>query len=81
MVSTEYVSRPDGGRDYIFTYESSGSDGEAQIQISGQAAQEPIETHPKFNGEDGGSTVSDVDLAAIRAALSSGDAPQFEGEG
>jgi hypothetical protein len=81
LVSNEYVIRPDGGRDYIFTYESSGSaPGDAQIQINGQAAQEPIETHPKFNGQDGG-TVSDADLAAIKASLQSGQAPQFTGTG
>ena len=81
MVSNEYTIRPDGGRDYVYTYESSGSaPGDAQIQINGQAAQEPIETHYKFNGtgEDGG-TVTDKDLAAIRAALQSGQAPEFEG--
>jgi len=82
LVSSEYVIRPDGGRDYIFTYESSGSaPGDAQIQISGQAAQEPIETHPKFNGEQGAGTVSDADLAAIKAALQSGQAPQLTGTG
>jgi hypothetical protein len=48
LVSSEFTNRPDGGRDYVFTYESSGSaPGDAQIQINGQAAQEPIETHPK----------------------------------
>jgi hypothetical protein len=82
LVSSEYVIRPDGGRDYIFTYESSGSaPGDAQIQINGQAAQEPIETHPKFNGEQGGGTVSDADLAAIKASLNSGEAPQFTATG
>jgi len=82
LVSSEYVIRPDGGRDYIFTYESSGSaPGDAQIQISGQAAQEPIETHPKFNGEQGAGTVSDADLAAIKASLNSGEAPQFTATG
>jgi hypothetical protein len=54
LVSSEFTNRSDGGRDYVFTYESSGSaPGDAQIQINGQAAQEPIETHPKFNGEQG----------------------------
>lgn len=82
MVSNEYTIRPDGGRDYVFTYESSGSaPGDAQIQINGQAAQEPIETHPKFNGLQGGGTVTDADLAAIRASLSSGSAPTFTGTG
>lgn len=80
LVSSEYTNRPDGGRDYVFTYESSGSSpGDAQIQINGQAAQEPIETHPKFNGEQGFGTVSDADLAAIRASLNSGTAPTFTG--
>jgi hypothetical protein len=52
LVSREYTRRPDGGRDYVFTYESNGSEpGDAQIQVNGQAAQEPIETHPSFNGE------------------------------
>jgi len=78
VVSVEYTIRPDGGRDYTYTFESSGSaPGDAQIQINGQAAQEPIETHPKFNGEQGFGTVSDADLAAIRASLSSGQAPTF----
>ena len=41
LVSSEFTNRPDGGRDYVFTYESSGSaPGDAQIQINGQAAQE-----------------------------------------
>ena len=76
MVSNEYTIRPDGGRDYVFTFESSGSaPGDAQIQINGQAAQEPIETHPKFNGVDQGATVSEADLAAIKTALSEGKAP------
>jgi hypothetical protein len=83
LVSTEYALRPDGGRDYVFTYESSGSaPGDAQIQIAGQAAQEPIETHPKFNGEgDGGGNVSDGDLASIKASLNSGQAPTLTGSG
>ena len=81
MVSNEYTLRPDGGRDYVYTYETSGSaPGDAQIQINGQAAQEPIETHPKFNGQVGFGTVSDGDLAAIRAALNDGSSPNFEGE-
>jgi len=82
LVSNEYTIRPDGGRDYVFTFESSGSaPGDAQIQISGQAAQEPIETHPKFNGEQEGGTVSDSDLAAIKAALNSGESPTFTATG
>jgi len=82
LVSNEYTIRQDGGRDYVFTFESSGSaPGDAQIQLSGQAAQEPIETHPAFNGQQGGGTVSDVDLAAIKASLSSGQPPEFTGSG
>lgn len=82
LVGNEYVIRPDGGRDYVFNYESSGSaPGDAQIQINGQAAQEPIETHPKFNGADGGGKVTDADLAAIKASLGTGQAPQFTGTG
>jgi hypothetical protein len=82
LVSNEYTIRPDGGRDYVYTYESAGSaPGDAQIQVNGQAAQEPIETHPKFNGEQGSGTVNDADLAAIKASLSSGQAPQFTGTG
>jgi hypothetical protein len=82
MVSNEFTIRPDGGRDYVYTFESSGSaPGDAQIQINGQAAQEPIETHPKFNGEQGFGTVSDADLAVIRASLNSGNAPTFSGTG
>jgi hypothetical protein len=82
LVSSEYVLRTDGGRDYIFTYESSGSSpGDSQIQVNGQAAQEPIETHPKFNGSQGGGTVTDADLAAIKAALQSGQPPEFTASG
>lgn len=82
LVSSEFTNRTDGGRDYVFTYESSGSaPGDAQIQINGQAAQEPIETHPKFNGEQGFGTVTDSDLAAIKASLGSGSAPSFSGTG
>lgn len=82
VVSNEYTIRPDGGRDYVFTYESSGSaPGDAQIQINGQAAQEPIETHPKFNGQEGGGTVIDSDLAAIKAALNDGSTPTFTAKG
>ena len=82
LVSSEYTIRPDGGRDYVFTYESAGgAPGDAQIQVNGQAAQEPIETHPKFNGSLGGGTVSDADLAAIKAALNDGSTPQFTGTG
>jgi hypothetical protein len=75
LVSNEYTIRPDGGRDYVYTFESSGSSpGDAQIQITGQAAQEPIETHPKFNGLDD-VKVSEADLAAIKTALNEGKAP------
>jgi hypothetical protein len=81
LVSSEYTIRPDGGRDYVFTYESAGAPGDAQIQVNGQAAQEPIETHPKFNGEQGGGTVSDADLATIKASLNDGSTPQFTGTG
>jgi hypothetical protein len=82
LVSNEYTIRPDGGRDYVYTYESAGSaPGDAQIQINGQAAQEPIETHPAFNGRQGGGTVTDADLAAIKASLNSGEAPEFTGTG
>lgn len=81
MVSVEYTTRPDGGRDYVYTYESSGAPGDAQIQINGQAAQEPIETHPKFNGGQGSGTVTDGDLAAIKAALNDGSAPSFTASG
>lgn len=82
LVSSEFTNRSDGGRDYVFTYESSGSaPGDAQIQINGQAAQEPIETHPKFNGQQGFGTVTDSDLAAIKASLGSGSAPSFSGTG
>ena len=82
MVSNEYTIRPDGGRDYVFTFESSGSaPGDAQIQINGQAAQEPIETHPKFNGGQNSGTVSDSDLAAIKAALNDGKEPSLTATG
>jgi hypothetical protein len=82
LVSNEYTIRPDGGRDYVYTYESAGSaPGDAQIQINGQAAQEPIETHPAFNGQQNNGTVSDADLAAIKASLNSGQAPELTGTG
>lgn len=81
LVSAEYTIRQDGGRDYVYTYESSGTTADAQIQINGQAAQEPIETHPKFNGEQNAGTVNDADLAAIKASLSDGTSPSFTGTG
>jgi hypothetical protein len=82
LVSNEYTIRPDGGRDYVYTYESAGSaPGDAQIQINGQAAQEPIETHPAFNGLQGNGTVTDEDLAAIKNSLGSSQSPQFIGAG
>jgi hypothetical protein len=82
LVSYEYTIRADGGRDYNFIFESNGSTpGDSQIQINGTAAQEPIETHPKFNGQEGFGTVNDADLAAIRKALSDGGTPVFTGTG
>jgi hypothetical protein len=82
-VGREFVVRPDGGRDYIFNYESNGQNpADGNVQISGQAAQEPIETHPSFNGKgEGGGTVQEDDLAAIKNALTSGQRPNFVGEG
>jgi hypothetical protein len=82
-IGREFVVRPDGGRDYIFTYESNGdTPADGNVQISGQAAQEPIETHPNFNGEGpSGGTVQDDDLAAIKNALTSGQRPNFTGGG
>lgn len=83
LVSAEYTQRPDGGRDYLFTYESaSASSNDKAAEIAGQAAQEPIETHPKFNG--GGvpaGQVTQADLAEIRRALSEGTPPVFTGTG
>lgn len=82
LVSYEYTQRPDGGRDYTFTFESISPTGnDKQQQVNGQAAQEPIETHPKFNGQQGGGNVSDADLAAIKESLSSGSTPEFTGTG
>jgi hypothetical protein len=82
LVSREWTHRGDGSRDYIFTFENIGDRAdEPEQQINGQAAQEPIETHPKFNGEQEGGTVTDSDLAAIRASLSSGTAPSFTATG
>jgi len=86
-VSSEYVQRPDGGRDYVFTYESiggstSGTSLDRQQEINGTAAQEPIETHPLFNSEtSGGGIVSDEDLAEIKRAINEGTAPNFTGTG
>jgi hypothetical protein len=82
MVGYEYTKRPDGGRDYAFTFESNGSSpSDSQIQINGQCAQEPVETHPKFNGESGSGTVTDKDLAAIKQSLSDGTTPTFTAKG
>lgn len=82
LVSNEYTQRADGGRDYVYTYESSGNDASSgDVQIAGQAAQEPIETHPKFNGQSGYGTVTDSDLAAIKSSLASGTTPAFTGTG
>lgn len=82
LVGYEYSKRPDGGRDYAFTFESNGSSpSDSQIQINGQCAQEPIETHPRFNGASGGGTVTDEDLAAIKKSLSDGSTPNFSGTG
>lgn len=82
LVGYEYSKRPDGGRDYSFNYESNGSSaGDSQIQVNGQCAQEPIETHPSFNGQNGGGTVSDADLAAIKKSLGDGTEPEFKGTG
>lgn len=82
LVSREYVTRPDGARDYVFTFETVGDrNTDPEQQITGQAAQEPIETHPKFNGAQGGANVSDSDLAAIRSAINDGSTPSFTGTG
>lgn len=81
LVGYEFSKRPDGGRDYSFTFEGSGTGSDSQIQINGQCAQEPIETHPKFNGEGGSGTVSDEDLAEIKKCLADGSTPSFTGEG
>jgi len=82
LVSYEYTIRADGGRDYILVYEKGGSSTQkAQVQVQGQASQEPVETHPKFNGLTGYGTVSNTDLAAIKAALNDGSTPVFTGTG
>ena len=82
LVSREYVTRPDGARDYVYTFEAVGDrSSEPEQQITGQAAQEPIETHPKFNGAQGFGNVTDSDLEAIRSALNSGSHPSFTGSG
>jgi hypothetical protein len=87
FVAAEYVQRPDGGRDYVFTFEaivggSSGTASDRQQEINGQAAQEPIETHPLFNSEiAGGGVVTQADMAEIRRAISAGTAPTFTGTG
>jgi hypothetical protein len=82
LVSREWTNRPDGARDYVFTFENIGDRTiDPEQQINGQAAQEPIETHPSFNGAQDGGTVSDADLAAIKAALSAGSEPQFTATG
>jgi hypothetical protein len=82
LVSAEYTLRADGGRDYTLVYESGGSSSQkAQIQVQGQASQEPVETHPKFNGASGYGTITDADLAAIKASLNDGSTPGFTGTG
>jgi len=84
LVSYEYTQRPDGGRDYVFTFESSGGSapGDSQIQVNGQCAQEPIETHPKFNSTvNGGAIVTEANLAAIKKSLSDGSKPNLTGTG
>jgi hypothetical protein len=80
LVSADYTIRPDGGRDYSFVFESAtyGTGGtDAAAEAAGQAAQEPIETHPDFNGVDEAGTVSESDLAEIKRAISDGNAPAF----
>jgi hypothetical protein len=86
LVGVEYVQRPDGGRDYTFTFETAaggggGTGADKQQEITGQASQEPVETHPSFNGLRGGGTVTDADLAEIRRALQEGNEPTFTGTG
>ena len=59
LVSVEYTGRADGGRDYTYVFESPGpSAGAASSEVSGQASQEPIETHPSFNGADSFGTIT-----------------------
>ena len=81
LISSSYTRRQDGGRDYVLDYEEVVEDSATDISVSGQAAQEPIETHPSFNGVDGFGTVSESDLLLIRGALGSGNTPAFTGEG
>lgn len=82
LTSIEYTHRTDGGRDYVFSFESiSPNANNKQQEVNGQCAQEPIETHPKFNGQNGGGLVSDADLAAIKKSLSDGSTPTFKTSG
>ena len=80
LIAVDLTTRDDGGQDYVFTFESiaGGWEGTARktetdpnCQITGQAAQEPIETHWRFNGgkNGAGTKVSDADLAEIKKAL------------
>jgi len=81
LVSREWSTSPHGGREYVFTFEKLAPRGnEPEMQISGQAAQEPIETHPRFNGKGGYGNVTDADLSEIKRALADGDEPEFTGE-
>ncbi len=87
LVSSEYVQRPDGGRDYVFTYESiqgstSGTASDRQQEINGTATTEPIETNPRFTSSaGGGGVVTQTDLLEIRKALDEGREPVFTGTG
>lgn len=92
LVSVDLTSRDDGGRDYVFTYESIAGGWEGTVrktetdptcQITGQAAQEPIETHWRFNGgrTGTGTKVSDADLAEIKKALDEGkETPAYKSQ-
>ena len=81
LIGTNYTRRPDGGRDYVLDYEEIVQTSSTDISVNGQAAEQPIETHPSFNGASGFGTVSESDLLLIRGALGSGTTPTFTGTG
>lgn len=90
LVAVDMTNREDGGRDYVFTFESISASWEGTTrdpktdpvcQISGQASPEPIETHWRFNGGKTGKDpkVTDADLAEIKKALDEGkEVPDYK---
>ena len=88
LIGVNYSRREDGGRNYVYDYEqigdgsgTGGAGGSAvDKQVNGQAVEQPIETHPKFNGVGGYGTVNAADLAMIQNPTS-GVPPVFTATG